>query len=93
MEKKPDPHLIDDENPEWTEEMFQNAKRGPDALRAIFGQSADSLIRKKSGRPLKEHKKISTTIRLDEDVLEAFKAEGAGWQTHINALLRQEKGL
>jgi uncharacterized protein (DUF4415 family) len=27
-------------------------------------------------------------MRVDAEVLEAFKATGAGWQTRINALLR-----
>jgi len=33
-------------------------------------------------------RKISTTIRLDEDVMGAFKASGAGWQTRLNEILR-----
>jgi len=32
-------------------------------------------------------KRISTTIRLHPEVLEAFKAEGQGWQTRINDAL------
>ncbi|HET6599456.1 MAG TPA: BrnA antitoxin family protein [Burkholderiaceae bacterium] len=28
-------------------------------------------------------------MRIDADVLAAFKATGAGWQTRINALLRE----
>ena len=37
--------------------------------------------------------KISTTIRLDPDVLAAFKADGPGWQTRINQALRKSAGL
>ena len=37
----------------------------------------------------KEPKKIATTIRLSPDVLEVFKATGAGWQTRIDISLRQ----
>lgn len=33
-------------------------------------------------------KKIPTTVRLDPDVLAWFKAEGKGYQTRINAVLR-----
>lgn len=33
--------------------------------------------------------KQSVTIRLDADVLEWFKSQGAGYQTRINQLLRQ----
>lgn len=33
-------------------------------------------------------RKTVVTIRLDPDVLEWFKAQGKGYQTRINALLR-----
>ena len=33
--------------------------------------------------------KTKVTLRLDTDVLDAFKATGTGWQTRINALLRE----
>lgn len=33
--------------------------------------------------------KQAVTIRLDADVLEWFKSQGAGYQTRINQLLRQ----
>ena len=45
------------------------------------------------GRPKAAEPKVSTTIRLDPDVLAAFKAEGAGWQSRINAALRKAAGL
>lgn len=45
------------------------------------------------GRPKAEVTKVSTTIRLDPDVIEAFKAEGAGWQSRINEALRKVAGL
>jgi uncharacterized protein (DUF4415 family) len=45
------------------------------------------------GRPRAAAPKVSTTIRLDPDVLAAFKAEGAGWQSRINAALRKAAGL
>jgi uncharacterized protein (DUF4415 family) len=35
--------------------------------------------------------KIVTTIRLDADVLDFFKAMGKGYQTKINAVLRAYK--
>ena len=40
------------------------------------------------GRPRAESPKISTTIRLDADILEAFRATGQGWQSRINEALR-----
>jgi uncharacterized protein (DUF4415 family) len=45
------------------------------------------------GRPKADATKISTTLRLDAEVLEAFKNDGAGWQSRINATLRKAVGL
>ena len=33
--------------------------------------------------------KTSTTVRVDSDVLEWFKSQGKGYQTRINAVLRE----
>ena len=41
------------------------------------------------GRPPSANPKISTTIRLSRDVIEHFKAGGRGWQTRIDAALRE----
>lgn len=41
------------------------------------------------GRPLSETKKVSTTIRFDKEVLDAFKAGGKGWQTRMNTALKE----
>ena len=45
------------------------------------------------GRPKASATKVSTTIRLDPDVLDAFKADGPGWQGRVNAALRKAAGL
>ena len=41
------------------------------------------------GRPKIPHPKVLTTIRLDADVIEHFRKDGAGWQSRINAALRE----
>ena len=41
------------------------------------------------GRPPITNPKVSTTIRLSQDVIEHFKAGGRGWQTRINDALRE----
>jgi len=43
------------------------------------------------GRPPLPNPKVSTTIRLDADVLEKFRATGPGWQSRINAILKAAK--
>ena len=37
--------------------------------------------------------KEAVSLRLDQDVLEAFQADGPGWQDRINAALRKAAGL
>ncbi len=38
--------------------------------------------------PQKAPTKVATTIRLSPDVAQAFKASGRGWQTRIDAALK-----
>jgi len=52
----------------------------------------DRLIRR--GRPpLYGKPKTSITLRLDEDVVSAYRETGEGWQTRINADLRRARKL
>jgi uncharacterized protein (DUF4415 family) len=41
------------------------------------------------GRPKLETPKVSTTLRLDADIIAQFKAKGPKWQTRINDALRE----
>lgn len=50
-------------------------------------QAGIEAYRKQRGRPTGSDKE-STTIRFDRDVLAAFRAAGPGWQTRMNAALR-----
>jgi uncharacterized protein (DUF4415 family) len=43
----------------------------------------------KRGRPPKSRTKQSTTLRLSAEVLEFFKAGGKGWQSRIDAVLKE----
>jgi uncharacterized protein (DUF4415 family) len=60
-----------------------------DAISEIFGTQAAETIRRRAGRPEKAERKVNQTLRLDPDVLNAYKQEGPGWQTHMNAVLRE----
>ncbi|NRO99356.1 hypothetical protein GWC77_26085 [Paraburkholderia sp. NMBU_R16] len=66
-----------DDAPELTDEFFEQADE----------YIGDKLVRRGRGRPVGSHK-TPTTIRLDDEVLEAFKATGRGWQTRMNAALK-----
>ena len=82
--KKPDPYLVNDENPEWTDEMFARARPAREVLHEIFSKDgADKMLTKKPGRALGSGVKASQTIRFDVAILEAFKATGKGWQTRM----------
>ena len=49
---------------------------------------AATKVVRKPGRPKAETTKIPTAIRLSSDVVEYFKSTGAGWQSRIDAALR-----
>ena len=48
----------------------------------------DAQFKKMRGRPAGSNKTL-VHIRLDNDLLERFKATGAGWQTRMNDALRK----
>ncbi len=66
-----------DDAPEWTDEMFNRADL----------YEGDRLVRR--GRPKAEHPKVAISIRLSEEVLAAFRATGPGWQSRIDAALKE----
>ena len=80
MKKRAKPELIDDDNPEWT---------GAEIKRALpFAGLPASLQAKLRGRPKAAITKERITIRLSPDVVQPFRATGDGWQTRIDAALR-----
>ncbi|MDR0449191.1 MAG: BrnA antitoxin family protein [Rickettsiales bacterium] len=46
-------------------------------------------VRYSRGRPVKENKKTALNLRIDPEIVVAFKSTGPGWQTRINDALRQ----
>jgi uncharacterized protein (DUF4415 family) len=87
---KPSPSRPDPDNPEWTRKDMANARQAAEVLPELIGAKAtEELFRRFRGRPPKATRKVNQTIRLDPDVLAACQHEGRGWQTLINAVLRQ----
>lgn len=73
----------DRENPEWTREDFASAM--------TFDQLPSRLREKLASRrrgPQKAPKKVPVSIRLSPDVVAAFRASGAGWQSRVDDILR-----
>jgi uncharacterized protein (DUF4415 family) len=66
-----------DEAPELTTEMLDRAEI----------RHGNKII--KRGRPPLEHPKEAVKLRLDHDILAAYRKIGSGWQTRINADLRK----
>jgi uncharacterized protein (DUF4415 family) len=80
----------DEDNPEWTKEDFARARPAAEVLPEFIGEKAtQELVRRSRGRPQKADRKVNQTLRLDQEVLEAYRREGRGWQTRINEVLRQ----
>ena len=71
-----------DDAPELLEEFFRTAE----------WSDGDKVI--KRGRPpIGDQPKTAITLRLDADVVESYRALGAGWQSRINADLRRVRKL
>jgi uncharacterized protein (DUF4415 family) len=82
---KLDAHVVQPEEyediPELTDEFFENAE-------IAIG---NTVIRpaKRPGRPKSETAKKLVSLRLDPDIVARFRATGPGWQSRINAALRE----
>lgn len=62
-------------------------------------REGDKVIRPATGTltrmgrpPLRDTAKQQVTLRLDSDVVAAFRASGAGWQSRMNEALRKAVG-
>ena len=91
--KKP-PHISqadwdDAEIPELTAGDFRRMRPAREVLPKLIGAKAAAELLRPRGRPRKENPKSQVTLRLDAEVVEHFKAGGAGWQTRINSALKR----
>ena len=87
MNKRPNPELIDAENPGWSDEMVRDAV----PFTGLPGLLQAKL--RSRGRPKSAAPKVAVKLRLDPDVLEALRATGDGWQTRVNDALRVNLAL
>ncbi len=76
------------DNPEMTEEELKELR----PFREVFPELAASIDRK-LGRPKAETPKKAISLRLDQEVIDRFKATGDGWQSRMNEALRKAVGL
>lgn len=76
------------DNPPLTADELANLKPASEVLPpAIF----EGLAKRRPGQrgPGRKLPKVAVTLRLDPDIVAAFKREGEGWQTRINDTLRR----
>lgn len=78
---KINPEMASDENPEWTEKMFDQAKPASEIT------ELQPILKATRGRPKVKNPKKTISIRLSDNILDYFKAGGKGWQTRINEVL------
>jgi uncharacterized protein (DUF4415 family) len=76
----------DRENPEWTDEDFRRARPATEVLPKDV---VDAIRRYRGQRgPQKSPTKELISLRVDRDVVDAYRATGRGWQTRANEALR-----
>lgn len=71
--------------PELTDEELATAKPLAEALPDLADRMEQEV--KRRGRPPSDAPKRAVSIRLDEKVIDHFKADGPGWQTRVNDVL------
>jgi uncharacterized protein (DUF4415 family) len=80
--KRVDAHIVQaheyEDAPELTDEQLASAEV--------------SVGVRRPGRPKADVTKVPVSLRLDADLVAAFKATGEGWQTRMNTALRSAVG-
>jgi uncharacterized protein (DUF4415 family) len=79
----------DAENPEWTRDDVAKGRPALEVFTELFGPEAAESVKRGRGRPVKADKKVNQTLRLDVEVLDAYRRSGPGWQTLMNQILRE----
>lgn len=77
------------ENKHSTAPGWTDPDDAPDLASPEWAAKMAAAPVKRGGRPKAIAPKVSTTIRLDADILERFRADGDGWQSRINTALRE----
>jgi uncharacterized protein (DUF4415 family) len=78
------PDLTDWERVKETRDADIDFSDTPMATKAMLSRA----VYPNRGRPVKVSKKKSLALRLDQEVVDAFRNTGPGWQTRINEALK-----
>src|SRR6266404_9289154 len=78
---------------EIARQIAEDPDTAPELTDEWFGKAdlhyGEILLRRGRGRPALDSPKKLISLRLDQDVIERFRAGGPGWQSRINAALRK----
>lgn len=81
MPRRPNPDMVDNENPEWTEDDFARAKTFselPEEHQRVFKEIMEENAAQKK-----------VAVPLSRDVVEKMQSTGEGWQGRIEEAVRQ----
>jgi uncharacterized protein (DUF4415 family) len=89
MSRKPlgfddDSIVFDEDNPEWTEQDFNDAKPAEEVLPPHLLKAFPKLRGAQ-----KAPTKIPVSLRLSREVVDHYKSTGDGWQARIDDALKQ----
>lgn len=80
--------LDDVMTPEMDDEEAALARPIREAPASLLAALPKNLPKTKGGRPRVASPKAHVSLRVDADVLAAYKATGAGWQVRMNEALK-----
>jgi uncharacterized protein (DUF4415 family) len=78
------------DNPELTEEQIAELRPASEVLPAAL---FEGLASKRRRGPQKAPTKTMISLRLDQRIIDHFKATGEGWQTRMGEVLKKAAGL
>ena len=77
--------------------MADERRRRPssahDIAEAVFKPAPPKLMEREKAPPAIPGARELVSLRIDQDVLAHFQADGPGWQDRLNTALRQAAGL
>jgi uncharacterized protein (DUF4415 family) len=79
---------VDPDAPPLTDAELADFRPAAEMLPQLLGHVHADALMKRRGRPASAITKAAISLRLDPDIVAAFKAGGDGWQTRMNDALR-----
>lgn len=79
----------DDDNPVLSDAQLRALRPASEVQPQLVAAS----LARRAGRPERRTAERAVSMRLDADIVDALKAQGDGWQTRANALLRAALNL